>query len=63
MREVVDILVHLVQAVELGLAFGQNGPLALVFALLAIEGLRRDEDWLAGLGVPVWKLLVTGSAR
>ena len=32
-------------------AFGQNGPLALVFALLAIEGLRRDEDWLAGLGV------------
>jgi len=31
-------------------AFGQNGPLGLVFALLVIEGLRRDDDRLAGLG-------------
>jgi hypothetical protein len=32
-------------------AFGQNGPLGLVFALLAIEGLRRDDERLTGLGV------------
>jgi hypothetical protein len=32
-------------------AFGQNGPFALVLALLAIEGLRRDNDFMAGLGV------------
>jgi len=32
-------------------AFGQNAPLALVFILIAIEGLRRDSDLLAGIGV------------
>ena len=32
-------------------SFGQNAPLGLVFALLAIEGLRRDSYVLAGLGV------------
>jgi hypothetical protein len=30
---------------------GQNAALGLVFALIAIEGLRRDSDVLAGLGV------------
>jgi hypothetical protein len=30
--------------------YGQNAPLALLFALLAIEGLRREDDRLAGLG-------------
>ncbi len=50
------------RSIGLGLAFawapclasaviGQNAILGLVFALLAIEGLRRDEAWLAGLGV------------
>ena len=31
--------------------FGQNAMLGLVLALVAIEGLRRDSDRLAGLGV------------
>ena len=30
---------------------GQNAALGLVLALVAIEGLRRDDDFLAGLGV------------
>jgi hypothetical protein len=50
-----DVRVGLIFAFAWGpsmasVAFGQNGPLALVFALLAIEGLRRDDDRLAGLG-------------
>jgi hypothetical protein len=32
-------------------AFGQNSPIALVCILVAIEGLRRDDDRLVGLGV------------
>lgn len=32
-------------------AFGQNAPLALLFAAVAIEGLGRDSDALTGLGV------------
>ncbi len=31
-------------------ALGQNAALALVLVLLTIEGLRREDDWLAGLG-------------
>jgi hypothetical protein len=31
--------------------YGQNAPLALLLSLIAIEGLRRDDDRLAGLGV------------
>ena len=30
--------------------YGQNAPLALFLSLVAIEGLRRDDDRLAGLG-------------
>ena len=30
--------------------YGQNAPLGLFLSLLTIEGLRRDDDWLAGLG-------------
>ena len=30
--------------------YGQNAPLALFLCLVTIEGLRRDSDWLAGLG-------------
>ena len=32
-------------------AFGQNAPLALLLVAVAIEGLRRDSDTLAGVGV------------
>jgi hypothetical protein len=32
-------------------AFGQNAPLALLLVVIAIAGLRRDDDTLAGLGV------------
>jgi hypothetical protein len=31
-------------------ALGQNAPLGLFLVLLTIEGLRRDDGWLAGLG-------------
>jgi hypothetical protein len=31
-------------------SLGQNATLALALVLLAAEGLRRDNDWLAGLG-------------
>ncbi len=33
------------------IAFGQNGPLGLLFLLVAIEGLRRDDELVVGAGV------------
>jgi hypothetical protein len=30
--------------------YGQNAPLGLFLSMVTIEGLRRDDDWLAGLG-------------